>query len=327
MVSAADSVKKFRYWLEWLFVSGFGGLVPLIPLGFLRILADLAGSIFYLADRRSRAVALANLEAVFGSEMSVQRRRQVARKSLQVFARSFLELFWTPRLNRKNVEKFISFENPDAFPAILTAKQESPMIGITPHFGNFEWGSALFAFRDYGGYILTQRFKNDRLTPIFQRIRERSGHRAVTQERSMLRFMKALRKGSPVGILIDLTLKMNDPGVIITSFGLRMRTTMIHAVLHDRTRAPILPFITLARARGGYLVRILDPLQFPPGTSYREIVQTCWDGFEPIIRQHPEQWLWVYKHWRYLPASSDRPYPFYANRSERFDQELESQGP
>jgi lauroyl/myristoyl acyltransferase len=60
------------------------------------------------------------------------------------------------------------------------------MIGITPHFGNFEWGSALFAFRDYDGYILTQRFKNDCLIPIFQKISERSGHHVVTQERSML---------------------------------------------------------------------------------------------------------------------------------------------
>jgi len=238
-----DSVKKFRYWLEWFLVSRFAWLVPMIPLAVLRILAD----------------ALANLEAVFGDEMSKERRCQVARKSLQVFARTFLELFWTPRLNRKNVEKFVSFENPDIFRALLATKQESPTIGITPHFGNFEFGSALFAFRDYDGYILTQKFKNDRLTPIFQKIRERSGHRVVTQERSMLRFIKA-------------------------------------------------------------------PLQFPPGTSYRKIVQTCWDGFEPIIRQHPEQWLWVYKHWRYLPASIDRPYPFYANRSERFDRELENQG-
>jgi lauroyl/myristoyl acyltransferase len=266
------------------------------------------------------------LKQRFGDEMSKERRRQVARKSLQVFARTFLELFWTPRLNRKNAEKFVSFENPDEFRAILATKQESPTIGITPHFGNFEWGSALFAFRDYDGYILTQKFKNDRLTPIFQKIRERSGHRVVTQERSMLRFMKAIRNGSPVGILIDLTLKMNDPGVIISSFGLQMRTTMIHALLHDRSGARLFPFITLARPGGGYSVRVFDPLQFPPGTSYPKIVQTCWDGFEPIIRRHPEQWLWVYKHWRYLPASSDRPYPFYANRSERFDRELESQG-
>jgi lauroyl/myristoyl acyltransferase len=228
----------------------------MIPLAVLRVLADFAGTIFYLADRRSRAVALANLKAVFGAEMSEERRRQVARKSLQLFARTFLELFWTPRLNRKNVEKFVSFENPDAFQAILATKQESPTIGITPHFGNFEWGSALFAFRDYDGFILTQKFKNDRLTPIFRTMRERSGHNAVTQERSMLRFMKAIRKGSPVGILIDLTLKMNDPGVIISSFGLQMRTTTLHAVLHDRTGARLFPFITLARPGGGYSVRL-----------------------------------------------------------------------
>jgi lauroyl/myristoyl acyltransferase len=100
-----DSVKKFRYWLEWFFVSFFAWLIPMIPLAVLRVLADLAGTIFYLADRRSRAVALANLKAVFGAEMSEERRRQVARESLQLFACTFLELFWTPRLNRKNVEK------------------------------------------------------------------------------------------------------------------------------------------------------------------------------------------------------------------------------
>ena len=227
------------------------------------MLADFAGWVFYLADRRSRAVALANLEAVFGSEMSPERRRQVTRKSLQVFARSFLELFWTPRLNQKDLGKFISFENPDTFAAILAGKSTCPTIGITPHFGNFEWGSALFAFSGLDGYILTQRFKNDRLTPIFQQIREKSGHRIVTREGSMLRFMKALRRGKHVGILIDLTLKMNDPGVIISTFGLRMRTTMIHALLHQRTGARLLPFITLTRPDGGYSVRLLDPLQFP----------------------------------------------------------------
>jgi lauroyl/myristoyl acyltransferase len=111
--------------------------------------------------------------------MNEERRRQVARKSVQVFARTFLELFWSPRLNRKNIEKFVSFENPDAFQAILATKLESPTIGITPHFGNFEWGSALFALRDYDGYILTQKFKNDRLTPIFRKIREMSGHQRL----------------------------------------------------------------------------------------------------------------------------------------------------
>lgn len=93
----------------------FARLVPTLPLSLARHLADFAGWLFYLFDRRSRAVALANLEAAFGPEMSVQWRRQVTKRSIQVFARSFLELFWTPRLNRENLEKFICFEKTRSF--------------------------------------------------------------------------------------------------------------------------------------------------------------------------------------------------------------------
>ena len=197
----------------------------------------------YRFDSRSRTVALANLEAAFGSELDPGWREQIARRSIQVFARSFLELFWTRRLTAQNVEQFISFEDPRRFQEMLDS--EIPVIGITPHFGNFEWGSALFAFRGYAGIILTQRFKNDRLTVFFRRLREISGQTAVTQENSMLRLFRALRRGVPVGILTDLTLKLRDPAVIINAFGMKKRVTLLHGMLHEGTRSPILPFITL----------------------------------------------------------------------------------
>ena len=53
-----------------------------------------------------------------------------------------------------------------------------------------------------------------------------------------------------------------------------------------------------------------------PGTS--EIVLLA------VLQQHPEQWLWGYKHWRYRPANPEKPHPFYANRSELFDAEFEN---
>jgi hypothetical protein len=31
----------------------------------------------------------------------------------------------------------------------------------------------------------------------------------------------------------------------------------------------------------------------------------------------------MYKHWRYRPATPDRPYPFYANSSRRFEDLLQ----
>ena len=107
-------------------------------------------------------------------------------------------------------------------------------IFLTIHLSNFEWASAHFALRGYQGCILTQRFKNDRLTPIFRRLRESSGQKAVTQESSMIRFLKMILRGTPVGILGDLTMKTSQPAVIIQAFGLRMRVTTMHAILHKR---------------------------------------------------------------------------------------------
>ena len=314
--------KEFRYWFEWLGVALCARIIPLLPLALLRYLADLVGWLAFHVDRNGRAVALANLQAVFGEERDLSERKVIARRSFQLFGRSFLELFWSARLNASNVERFLYFEDDFVLQERCSSNSAPAPIFLTIHFSNFEWASALFALRGYHGCVLTQRFKNDRLTPIFRRLRETSGQRTVTQELSMIRFLKMLLQGTPVGILADLTMKMSQPAVIIRAFGLRMRVTMMHAILHKRTNARIQPFITLLQPDGRYMVRVLEPLEFSKEASYQQIAQTCWERFEPTIRQHPEQWLWLYKHWRYRPVEDGSRYPFYANRSEKFEREL-----
>lgn len=318
--------KRVRYWFEFVFLTLFARLVPLLPFRSLHWIAIGLGWLVYHLDRRSSSVALANLEAAFGDKYTPKERERIARRSVQVFGRSFLELFWTPRLTAENVGKYIEIEDEKLLQSVLSAKGSRPIVGVTIHFGNFEWASIYYAFRGYGGLILMQRFKNDRLTALFQRLREVSGQTSVTQEMSMVRFFKALKRGVPVGILIDLTLKMSDPAVIFRTFGLPMRATMMHAALHDRTGAPIMPFVALPRPGGGYIIRAFEPMEFPAGTPSYEVAQACWNKFEPLIHEHPEQWLWGYKHWRYRPSIGGEHYPFYANRSELFDAEFEKVG-
>ncbi|HEY4782016.1 MAG TPA: hypothetical protein VIH54_09380, partial [Chthoniobacterales bacterium] len=204
-------VKKLRYWFEYIGVCTVIRIVPLLPIELLRIFADGAGWLVYHLDRKNRSVALANLKAAFGDTYTPRQRERIARQSLQIFGRSFLELFWTPRLSASNVAKYITIEDEKLLESIVSTKASRPVVGVTIHFGNFEWASAYYALRGYKGLILMQRFKNDRLTLLFQRLRETSGQTSVTQENSMVRFFKALKRGVPVGILIDLTLKMSDP--------------------------------------------------------------------------------------------------------------------
>jgi len=63
-------------------------------------------------------------------------------------------------------------------------------------------------------------------------------------------------------------------------------------------------------------------LENTAGMTHQRIAQACWDSFEPYVRRNPAPWLWMYKHWRYRPANADRPYPFYAHVSRRFEEIL-----
>lgn len=313
--------KKIRYWFEFVGLAATARLIPLFPLPVLHWVAwAVSWPVFYF-DRRSKRVALANLEAAFGDRYTPKERERIARKSMQVLGQSSLELFWSPRINQENFPSYLRWHDEEFFQQILRMKGDRAVIGLTIHFGNFEWGNLLFAFRGLGGHVLMQRFKNDRLTGVFQRLRETSGQKLVTQEKSMLRFFKLLKQGSHVGMLTDLTLQMSEPGVLINTFGLCIWTTVMHGVLQSRTGVAILPFVTVP-ARKGYDVRLLEPIEFSPTATPEEIAQTCWDRFEPVIRERPELWLWAYKHWRYRPPVDSGRYPFYANRNELFDAEF-----
>jgi Kdo2-lipid IVA lauroyltransferase/acyltransferase len=320
---ASVKVKRARYWIEWLLVSFSARLIPLMPLNLLRSISEFAATLVFLLDAKNRTVATANLEAAYGPELTPERRNWIARRSFQAFGKNFLEVFWTPRLTKENVENYVSAEDPEHFRELFGSK--TAFIGVTPHFGNIELAGSFLGLRARGCMVISQPLKNDRLTPILRNLREASGHKIVVPENAVVRFLKALREGTSVFLFTDLTLKLRDSAVVIEEFGLKTRVTQLHAFLHLRTGVPILPFVTLPRGDGGYKVRFLPELRFPRDTPYHEVTQACWNQFEPIIRAHPEYWLWVYKHWRYQPSTPTRPYPFYANQNIQFDLEIESQ--
>ena len=133
---------------------------------------------------------------------------------------------------------------------------------------------------------------------------------------------KALKRGQHVSVLTDLTLKPWDPSVAIDCFGMKKCVTYAHAWLHQRTGAPIVPVYCQPLPGGRYRVHFFPKLEFEKGTSIIQITQACWDQIEPLVRQNPSPWVWMYKHWRYKLAGSAKPYPFYAEVGPKFEARL-----
>lgn len=292
--------------------------VARLPFGCLPALATVLGSLVYLLDPRGRRVALANIETAFPGKFSPSRKAWIARRSYVTFARTMFELFWAPNMDEDFVNTHVIFEGWDR--DYVRKDPQKPAIYACFHFGNFEWLALAGSYSITPGPVIAQRFKNPLLGPVFDHLRASTGNHVIPQERAMIRMLKYLKGGGKFGMLCDLNLDPREGSVLIECFGgLLASVTQTHAALAQRTGAAIVPVECRPGPAGKYRIIHHPPIECPPDADARDIVQRCWNALEPAVHEHPECWLWPYKHWRYRPATDDKRYPFYSNHSKRFD--------
>ena len=309
-----------RYRLEWLGLVLATKLIPLCSRRVCYHIAQTAGALLSFVDRDRYQVALSNLEVAFGGAFSLEQRRKMARESFQHFARTMVDLLWSPRLTQENFSQFIELQNFGE-----TARDTGPercLMIACYHYSNFEWLSLACGFLDLKGTIISQEFKNSSLDPIFKKLREQSGHELIPRDRGIMRLYKVLRRKGRTALLVDLTVPPSQGAVAINCFGLKTSITSAHAWLHERTGVPIVPAHCEPLANGRYRLVFHPKIANTADMTHQEIAQACWNSFEPYVRKNPAPWLWMYKHWRYRPANPDRPYPFYSNFYRPFENML-----
>ena len=313
--------KRIRYRLEWVGLLLATKLIPLCSRRVCYHIAQTAGTLLSFVDRQRYHVALSNLEVAFGLWLSPKERRKIARESFQHFARTMVDLLWSPRLTQENFSQFIELENFEET-ASDTGPERSVMIACY-HYSNFEWLSLACGFLDLKGTIISQEFKNSLLDPIFKKLREQSGHELVPRERGIMRLYKVLRRKGRTALLVDLTVPPIQGAAVIDCFGLKTSVTAAHAWLHQRTGVPIVPAHCEPLPNGRYRLVFHPKIANAADVGHQEIAQACWNSFEPYVRKNPAPWLWMYKHWRYGPQNPDRAYPFYANFYRPFEDLLQ----
>src|SRR5919204_4098648 len=231
--------KRIRYRLEWAGLFLATKLIPLCSRKVCYRLAQLAGALLSFLDRHHYRVALNNLEVAFGDQLSARERRKIARESFQHFARTMLDLLWSPRLTELNFRWYVELQNFEETKRD-TGPERSVIIACY-HYSNFEWLSLACGFLDLKGTIISQQFKNSLLDPIFKKLREQSGHELVPRERGILRLYKVLRRKGRTALLVDLTVPPTQGAVAIDCFGLKTCVTSAHAWLHEQTGVPVIP--------------------------------------------------------------------------------------
>ncbi len=319
MLCAIVNVKKLRYLLETTAVEVGARILPSLSRPTILGIAHVLGFVAYVFDYKGRATAHENLAAAFASDgISAPQVRRIALASYQTFALTFVDLFCSLNLKADDYQKLIHIIFED--PTVEAMARERGALWVTPHFGNFELVGLAMGFRGFAFTVIAQDFKNEALTHIFTRLRQGSGHNIISQQGAMLRVMKELKRKGHAALLTDLNIKPEGIATVIECFGLKTCVTTLHTSLAKRLSLPIIPGLSRPMSDGTYQLFLHAAMEAKDYASPAVMAQAVWDIYEKRIRETPEAWLWMYKHWRYLPANADpQTYPSYANRHKHFE--------
>ncbi|MFO7536240.1 MAG: lysophospholipid acyltransferase family protein [Kiritimatiellia bacterium] len=304
----------FRWIRDGLEMAAFGCVffaVSRLPRRLFMGFSDFLGRLAFHVARNQRRVALANLDLAFGESMTEEKKRAVALASFRSCFRAILDFAWFSRHTASRLERLFRFD--DSFE---TYRQLSPVIVVTAHFGNWELLGQAGALDGHPAVSVAAMLPNERINRFVTKLRERNGLVIVPREGAIRVLLKTLREGGRVALLMDQNTRLSEGGVFVRFFGKPVTMSSAAALLSVRTGAPIVPVFSLTLPDGSYRGYVGPVLRPGADGNAMELNQRIADSFEAEIRKHPEQWLWMYRRWKYVPPSG-RPedFPFYAHEA------------
>lgn len=289
--------------------------IPLLPrccvLGLARVLGDLVR----WGGWSLRLVARANLDVAFGATRTDAEKDAILRQAYRHFALVLLDLFWFAVFTRRRLERLVTFDE-----SIRHYHAASPGLIVTGHYGNWEIMGQASALLGEPIVSVATPLKNPLAEKLMAMFRRRTGQEIERRAGAGKAMLKVLRRGGRMAVLLDQNTLPHEGGVFVQFFGLPVPASRAAATLARHTDAAILLSHSVVERGGRYRIFVQPPLRMAEATD-AAVTQEIVTRLEGLIREFPEQWLWMYKRWKYVPDGvAISGYPFYA-RSESSEDE------
>jgi KDO2-lipid IV(A) lauroyltransferase len=195
----------------------------------------------------------------------------------------------------------------DASRAVLDAAlaEGRGVVAVGGHIGHWELlGLALSAA--YPTTAVAKPLYDPRLTAWATRLRTQHGMELCARGEPDVfeRLRHALRRGRIVGLLLDQDTKV--PGTLVPFFGRPAHTPTAAATLALAEQAPVVVgWLWRAPGQGARWQCHFERVRFAP-TGERKADEQALTALvtwhlEQVIRQRPEQWVWLHRRWRTTP--------------------------
>jgi KDO2-lipid IV(A) lauroyltransferase len=210
-----------------------------------------------------------------------------------------VELFSFPFLTKKDVLDQFEFQNLEKLHKAFEPGKGVFMISV--HVANGDLATAALSHKGFPMNLISKVFASEWLNDFWFKGREHHGTHFIPPRRSSYEILKALKKNEMVVFVLDqYTAPPN--GVVTEFFGIKTGTAHGLALLAERSGATVIPAFTYRKSFGDNVVAVGDPIPFEPRATKEETLrhntQNYCDAVEAMVRQKPEQWMWVHRRWK-----------------------------
>jgi KDO2-lipid IV(A) lauroyltransferase len=261
------------------------------------------GSLGYFPFRFRRQLVEKHLRWAF-PERADNWIRATARAAYAHLGREAIATIRLARMTREDVLARTTVIGLDAFRAALA--QGKGLVLASGHIGNHEIGAAALSARGIPLDLVVQRQANPLFDAALVASRERLGLGIIDRFQATRLAIKALRGGRAVAFAADQN--AGKAGLFVPFFGRPASTHRGAALFAVKTEAPL--FLGTSLRRGNQYEVTLQPVDVDRSGELDDVVYRLTVAFterlEAVVRQAPEQYLWLHRRWKTRPPEEPR---------------------
>jgi Kdo2-lipid IVA lauroyltransferase/acyltransferase len=290
--------RKIRYQLVYGLVKTLIGISNMMPRKTWLNFCGLLGAIAYFFASETRKLTIRHLTMAFPEKNHAEVIR-LAKSTFKMLGKNAGEILRSAGIdNLHDIEKFVKTTGLEHIESAM-AKGKG-VVFVACHLGAFDLQVTNIAMRGLNPNIVGTPLKDKRLNDLLWEHRNKHGAVAIERGRETFRMLKVLKSGGSVALLIDQDTKVKS--CFVNFFGMPASTPVGATVLALKTGAAVVPTYIYLGDDGLQHMHLLPevPLR-TTGDEEEDIVyntQVFTSIIEQLIRQHPEQWVWMHERWK-----------------------------
>jgi len=285
--------------IEYMLFILFSWCFRLLGINLSRKFATILAFVFFYFIPIRKKVVFNNLKIAF-PENDSQTNKKLAFRIYLSFAITLVEILYLPYIKEEKLINEVMCSNPDLI--IEKFKEGKGLILLSSHFGNWEFGAISIAMQVHLPFsVIVKPLRNPLVYEWMNNFRTKFGNEVVPLGISIRKTYQTLKQKKVVAMVADQ--RGPREGVKVDFFGRKVSIYTGPAALALKTGAPLICGIAVRQKDYKYKMDLVEISQqnLPDGEEEKilEISQRYTSYLEKVIRENPEQWLWMHNRWKH----------------------------